>query len=108
MPPTQTRVDTIDWKQERSADTILNSVLPNLTPGSIILCHNNGYRIKDYLPVLIEKAQEQGYAFVTMSELLLPGETAIDNNGMQKPAQSTAPDTTPIPPAAPTETPKNA
>jgi len=31
---------------------------------------------------------EQGYRFVTVSELLLDGETEIDNNGMQnmKPA----------------------
>lgn len=99
-PPTQTRVDTIDWKPERSVDAILNGVLPKLIPGSIILCHNNGYRIKDYLPMLIEKAQEQGYTFVTLSELLLSGETTIDNNGMQKPAAGGA--ATPIPSATPT------
>lgn len=90
MPPTQTRVDTIDWKQERSAEVILNAVLPKLSPGSIILCHNNGYRIRDYLPILIEKATEQGYTFVTLSELLLEGETVVDPNGMQKPAPSAA------------------
>lgn len=84
MPPTQTRVDTIDWKKERSADTILNAVLPKLSPGSIILCHNNGYEIKNYLPTLIEKAQEQGYKFVTVSELLPDGATEIDANGMLK------------------------
>ncbi len=106
--PIQWNLDTIDWKQERSADTILNSVLPNLSPGSIILCHNNGYRIKDYLPVLIEKAQEQGYTFVTMSELLLEGETTIDNNGMQRPALSAAPSATPAQTASPTATPKDA
>jgi hypothetical protein len=33
---------------------------------------------------LIEHALEQGYRFVTVSELLLDGETEIDNNGMQK------------------------
>ena len=95
-------VDTIDWKQERSAELILNTVLPKLSPGSIILCHNNGFRIKDYLPVLIEKAQEQGYTFVTMSELLLSGETTIDSNGMQKPATGAA--QTPAPGATPAST----
>ena len=82
--PIQWNLDTIDWKRERSADAILNGVLPKLTPGSIILCHNNGYEIKNYLPALIEKAQEQGYTFHTVSELLLPGETTIDNNGVQR------------------------
>jgi polysaccharide deacetylase family sporulation protein PdaB len=82
--PIQWNLDTIDWKKERSAGTILDTVLPKLSPGSIILCHNNGYEIKNYLPTLIEKAQEQGYRFVTISELLLGGETEIDANGMQK------------------------
>lgn len=77
-------VDTIDWKQERSAQTILDTVLPRLSPGCIILCHNNGYKIKDYLPVLIEKALAEGYEFVTIDELLLEGNTTIDANGRQK------------------------
>ncbi len=79
-------IDTIDWKEERSAETILNSVLPKLHPGCIILSHNNGYKIKEYLPKLIESATAEGYEFVTISELLLEGDTIIDVNGVQKPA----------------------
>jgi len=80
----QWNIDTIDWKPERAADTILNGVIPRLSNGSIILCHNNGYQIKNYLPALIEQALEKGYRFVTVSELLLDGETVIDSNGMQR------------------------
>ncbi|MEG1560648.1 MAG: polysaccharide deacetylase family protein [Clostridia bacterium] len=80
----QWNIDTIDWREERSAQTILDTVLPKLTPGSIILCHNNGFKIKEYLPILIAKAKEQGYEFVTVSELLLSGNTKIDVNGIQK------------------------
>ena len=82
--PIQWNIDTIDWKEERSADTILNTVLPKLAPGSIILCHNNGYKIKEYLPRLLETALAEGYEFVTVSELLLTGDTTIDPNGVQK------------------------
>jgi len=82
--PVQWNIDTIDWKEDRSAQTILDSVLPKLAPGSIILCHNNGFKIKEYLPTLISKAKEQGYEFVTVSELLLEGDTIIDVNGVQK------------------------
>jgi len=82
--PIQWNIDTVDWKEERSADTILNSVIPRLANGSIILCHNNGYKIKEYLPQLLEKALADGYEFVTVSELLLQGDTTIDANGMQK------------------------
>ena len=76
--------DTVDWKQERSAQTILDGVLKKLQSGDIILCHNNGYKIETYLPVLIETAQQKGFRFVTVSELLLSGETSIDSNGIQQ------------------------
>nr|HMM31347.1 hypothetical protein [Clostridia bacterium] len=66
--------------------TILDAVLPKLTPGSIILCHNNGYMIKEYLPTLLKTAIDNGYEFVTVSDLLLEGDTIIDANGVQKPA----------------------
>ena len=79
----QWNIDTIDWKQERAADTILNAVVPRLSSGSIILCHNNGYQIRNYLPELIEQTLAKGYRFVTVSELLLDGETEIDSNGVQ-------------------------
>ena len=84
--PIQWSIDTIDWKPERSAQTILDTVLPKLKDGCIILCHNNGYKIEQYLPTLIETALSQGYTFVTVDELLLEGSTIIDVNGVQKPA----------------------
>jgi len=82
--PIQWNRDTIDWKQSRSTEDILNSVLPKLQSGDIILCHNNGYKIEEYLPILIQTALDNGFAFVTVSELLLRGETKIDSNGTQQ------------------------
>ena len=76
--------DTVDWKKDRSAQTILDGVLKKLQSGDIILCHNNGYKIETYLPVLIETAQQKGFSFVTVSELLLSGETSVDSNGIQQ------------------------
>ena len=64
----------------------MDTVLPKLHPGCIILCHNNGYKIKEYLPTLLETAQAQGSEFVTVSELLLQGDTIVDVNGVQKQA----------------------
>ena len=78
----QWNIDTVDWKEGRSADTILNAVLPKLSDGSIILSHNNGFEIETYLPKLIETAQSQGYRFVTLPELLPDGERKVDNNGV--------------------------
>lgn len=82
--PIQWDIDTIDWKPERSSQTILDTVLPKLKDGSIILCHNNGFKIEEYLPTLIETAKADGYEFVTVDNLLLQGETVIDVNGVQK------------------------
>jgi len=95
--PVQWDIDTIDWKEDRSAETILNAVIPKLHPGAIILCHNNGYKIEEYLPRLITAAKEKGYEFVTVSDLMLPGSTIIDVNGVMKPGGPT-----PLPSAAPT------
>ena len=78
----QWNIDTVDWKEGRSADTILNAVFPKLSNGSIILSHNNGFEIETYLPKLIEQAQSQGYRFVTISELLPEGDRTVDNNGL--------------------------
>ena len=82
----QWNVDTVDWKEGRSAETILNAVLPKLAPGSIVLSHNNGFAIETYLPKLIEYAQKEGYRFVTISELIPDGDRTVDNNGVCKPA----------------------
>ena len=82
----QWNLDTVDWKEGRSPETILNAVLPKLSAGSIILSHNNGFGIETYLPQLIEYAQNEGYRFVTIPELLPDGERTVDNNGLCKPA----------------------
>ncbi len=61
--------------------------MPKLHPGCIVLCHNNGYVIAEYLPALLQAAKDGGYEFVSVSELLLDGETYIDVNGVQKSAK---------------------
>lgn len=58
----------------------------NIYPNTYRSSHNNGFKIKEYLPTLIETAQSQGYEFVTVSELTLSGNTIIDVNGVQKSA----------------------
>ena len=83
--PVQWNLDTVDWREERSTEQILQGVVPKLSSGSIILSHNNGFKIKEYLPLLIDGAKAQGFEFVTVSELLLSGNTVIDVNGVQKP-----------------------
>ncbi len=59
-------IDTIDW-QKPDANTIVNRVVGKLHGGAIILAHPTESTLAA-LPDIIEKAQEQGYVFTTVSK----------------------------------------
>ncbi len=59
-------VDTIDW-QKPDAATIVSRVASKIHGGAIILAHPTASTLAA-LPDIIEKAQEQGYVFTTVSE----------------------------------------
>lgn len=66
-------VDTTDWKLP-SAESIADTVLQNVSSGAIILCHDyvsGKSSTPDALRIFIPKLLEQGYEFVTVSELLM-------------------------------------
>ena len=65
-------VDTRDW-ENKSAETMVQTVMTNVKGGSIILFHD--YMSKkshtlEALEILLPKLLAQGYEFVTVSELL--------------------------------------
>lgn len=64
--------DSLDWKRP-GVDAIVENSTKNVTSGSIILMHDGGgNRDQDVeaLPQIIEKLQNEGYEFVTVSELM--------------------------------------
>lgn len=66
-------VDTTDWKLP-SAEKIADTVLKNISSGEIILCHDfvsGKSNTPDALRIFIPKLLEQGYVFVTVSELIM-------------------------------------
>ena len=69
-------VATGDPAPQQSARAIARQVLRNVKPGSIVLAHANGrgWNTSKALPLFIPKLKEQGYEFVTVSELLAAGE----------------------------------
>ena len=75
-------VDSLDWKG-LSATEISKRVLSGTKSGSIILCHNNADHIVEALPSIITNLKSRGYEFVTISELLLSGNTKVDSSGRQ-------------------------
>ena len=75
-------VDSLDWKGI-SAQEIQQRVLKNVRSGSIILFHNAAEHTPEALPGIIEALQANGYTIVPISQILLQGETTIDNTGRQ-------------------------
>ncbi len=61
-------IDPGDWYA--SPDKIINNVLTNLQPGSIILLHEDKACTLTVLPTLIKAIRQRGYRLVTVSELL--------------------------------------
>ncbi len=84
VEPIQWSVDSLDWKG-LSASEITQRVLQNVQPGSIVLFHNAAEHTPEALPGILAALQKDGYTIVPISELLLDGETFIDNTGMQCP-----------------------
>ncbi len=58
-------------------------MLKNVRSGSIVLFHNAAQHTPEALPGIIEALQAEGYTIVPVSELLLQGDTRIDNAGRQ-------------------------
>lgn len=81
--------DSLDWKDLSAAD-ITKRVTSKVQPGSIVLFHNAALHTPEALPGIIEALLQQGYTFVPISQLILPGtcgqEYTIDHTGRQCPA----------------------
>ncbi|AAM24122.1 polysaccharide deacetylase family sporulation protein PdaB [Caldanaerobacter subterraneus subsp. tengcongensis MB4] len=62
-------VDPDDWRNP-SVESVVNRVLSHTRDGSIILMHEGKPSTLAALPQIIKKLKEEGYKFVTVSELL--------------------------------------
>ncbi len=82
MEPIQWDVDSLDWKGISAAE-ITQRVLQRVKPGSIVLFHNAAEHTPEALPEILEALIADGYTIVPISQILLEGDTYIDNTGMQ-------------------------
>lgn len=76
-------IDSLDWK-EIGPNHVIDTVVKNSKPGSIILFHGGVEYTKDYLPKIIKTLQKEGYDIVPVSELLYKQSYTIDKDGTQK------------------------
>ncbi len=84
MTAIQWSVDSLDWMKDKSAQEITARVTGKITSGSIILFHNDTEYTVKVLPEVIEHLQKEHYTFVPVSELMLPGKTYVDSQGVQQ------------------------
>ncbi len=72
-------VSTGDASPTESATAVAATIIRNTRPGSIILAHaiGRGYNTAAALAIAVPKLQEQGYRFVTVSELLAAGKPVV-------------------------------
>lgn len=88
MEPIQWDVDSLDWK-EIPANEITQRVVSRVCPGSIVLFHNAAIHTPEALPGIIECLLQEGYTFVPISQIILPGtcgtDYTIDHTGRQQP-----------------------
>ncbi len=85
MTAVQWDADSIDWKNP-SAEKIVSRVTGKVTNGSIVLFHLGKENTLDAIDDIIEILRERGYSFTTVEELLLEGDSYIDNSGRQRKA----------------------
>lgn len=62
-------VDSEDWKSKNAA-SIHTTILETVTTGSVVLMHDIHEATADALPSLLETLIEEGYQFVTVSQLM--------------------------------------
>lgn len=77
-------VDSLDWK-ELGIQPVVDRVTRNVNNGSIVLFHNNAKYVIEYLPLVLEKLQGEGYEIVPISELIYKEDFYMDNTGRQFP-----------------------
>lgn len=83
MFPIQWDVDSKDWMESATVDTIINNVLSKVKNGSIVLFHNDAKYTPDALPTILERLISSGYTFVFIEDLIYKDNYTIDHTGMQ-------------------------
>lgn len=83
MKTLQWDVDSLDWQQSATVESIVSRVTSKVKNGSIVLFHNDADHTPEALPIILEKLTADGYTFVKAADLIYWDNYTIDNTGMQ-------------------------
>ena len=79
----QWSVDSLDWKEDATAEKIASRVIEKSKNGSIILCHNDADHTPEALPTILKTLQGEGYEFVLIEDLIYKDNYEIIHDGTQ-------------------------
>lgn len=83
MTAIQWSVDSLDWKDTATAESICKRVTSKVKNGSIVLFHNDADHTPEALPTILKCLKDEGYEFVFISDLIYKENYEIDHTGKQ-------------------------
>ena len=79
----QWSVDSLDWKDSATADSIYQRVTSKVKNGSIVLFHNDADHTPEALPTILKCLKDEGYEFVFIEDLIYKDNYEIKHDGTQ-------------------------
>lgn len=83
MKTIQWDVDSLDWKDSATPDSIVTRVTGKVKNGSIVLFHNDADHTPEALPIILKKLLDDGYTFVKIADLIYYDNYEILHDGTQ-------------------------
>ena len=79
----QWSVDSLDWKDNATPDSIYQRVTSKVRNGSIVLFHNDADHTPAALPNILKCLKDEGYEFVFINDLIYKDNYEIIQDGTQ-------------------------
>ena len=76
-------VDSLDWKDNATPESICKRVTGKVKNGSIVLFHNDADHTPEALPTILKTLKKQGYEFVFIEDLIYKENYEIIHDGTQ-------------------------
>ena len=76
-------VDSLDWKDTATPDSICKRVTSKVKNGSIVLFHNDADHTPEALPTILKCLKDDGYEFVFIEDLIYKENYEIKHDGTQ-------------------------
>ena len=79
----QWSIDSLDWKENATPESICERVISKAHPGGIVLFHNDADHTPEALPTILKCLKDEGYEFVFISDLIYKENYEIKHDGTQ-------------------------